>query len=342
MLSPPTPTLNTSGQDDGWLRPALNAEIRAIMCYCLRSLSHRKPRLARASSYFLLNDWGVYRRRLVPQRAAIGLWARARLVGSDKERRALNVPQMILSTTFPALVPLRSHAVQAGGTDFESAGFQLRGRTHKRVAGRGAFAFVLTRGVLLHLPKRPQQLQVAFVAFVVLRVEQDLLGVDEQARDAETEERHSQMEKKRNKMCLILFGVGGSGGGVGGGESHSHWIVEVPHQPWTLAWGGIAEARVVGVADDALYPGQRPRGGHGLVGEMTCRRVQHVMVTDSEQQSFWKYYSQDSVEWPRFWKRFRFRYIFINYWKKRNTSHTHKKKLFSNATLCVLHLEKKQ
>lgn len=101
---------------------------------------------------------------------------------------------MILSTTFPALVPLRSHAVQAGGTDFESAGFQLRG-THKKVAGHGVFAFVLTRGVLLHLPKRPQQLQVAFVAFVVLRVEQDLLGVDEQARDAESEERHSQMEK---------------------------------------------------------------------------------------------------------------------------------------------------
>lgn len=138
----------------------------------------------------------MYRRGLVPQRAAIGLWARPRLVGSDKERRALNVPQMILSTTFPALVPLRSHAVQAGWTDFESAGFQLRGRTHKKVAGRGVFAFVLTRGVLLHLPKRPQQLQVAFVAFVVLRVEQDLLGVDEQARDAESEERHSQIEKK--------------------------------------------------------------------------------------------------------------------------------------------------
>lgn len=44
--------------------------------------------------------------------------------------------------------------------------------------------FVLTGSVLLHLPKRPQQFDVAFVAFVVLRVEQDLLGIDEQARDA--------------------------------------------------------------------------------------------------------------------------------------------------------------
>lgn len=44
--------------------------------------------------------------------------------------------------------------------------------------------FVLTSRVLLHLPKRPQQLDVAFIALVVLRVEQDLLGIDEQARDA--------------------------------------------------------------------------------------------------------------------------------------------------------------
>lgn len=43
---------------------------------------------------------------------------------------------------------------------------------------------MLTGGVPLHLPKRPQQFDVAFVAFIVLRVEQDLLGIGEQAGDA--------------------------------------------------------------------------------------------------------------------------------------------------------------
>lgn len=54
--------------------------------------------------------------------------------------------------------------------------------------------------------------------------------------------------------------------------SYSHRIVEVPHQPRTLAWGGITKTRVVSIADDALYPWQRSRRGHGLVGEMTWRR----------------------------------------------------------------------
>lgn len=89
------------------------------------------------------------------------------------------MPQMILST-FPALVPLWSHAVQTGGTDLN----QLVSATGTQSGRPSRVVFVLTCGVLLHLPKRPQQFQVAFVAFVVLRVEQDLLGVDEQARDA--------------------------------------------------------------------------------------------------------------------------------------------------------------
>lgn len=52
---------------------------------------------------------------------------------------------------------------------------------------------------------------------------------------------------------------------------NSHRIVEVAHQPWALSWCGVAEAGVVGVTDDPLYPGQGARRGHGLVREMAWR-----------------------------------------------------------------------
>lgn len=71
------------------------------------------------------------------------------------------------------------------------------------------------------------------------------------------------------------------------GGSHSHRIVEVPHQPRTLAWGGITETRVVSIADDALHPRQRPRRGHGLVGEMTWRRDKRVIVIVSNRFYFY-------------------------------------------------------
>lgn len=87
---------------------------------------------------------------------------------------------MILSTTFPALVPLQSHAIQAGRTDLN----QLVSANGTQSGQPLRVVFALTSGVLLHLPKRPQQFEVAFVASVVLRVEQDLLGIAEQARDA--------------------------------------------------------------------------------------------------------------------------------------------------------------
>lgn len=45
------------------------------------------------------------------------------------------------------------------------------------------FCIVLTSSVLLHLPQGPQQFPIAFVAFIVLGVEQDLLGISEQAGD---------------------------------------------------------------------------------------------------------------------------------------------------------------
>lgn len=68
--------------------------------------------------------------------------------------------------------------------------------------------FVLTGSVLLHLPERPQQLDVAFVAFVVLRVEQDLLGVDEQARDAGQKEGQSGETRRIQRVRCPLRGVG--------------------------------------------------------------------------------------------------------------------------------------
>lgn len=43
---------------------------------------------------------------------------------------------------------------------------------------------MLTSCVLLHLPERPQQIAVALVASIVLRVQQDLLGIGQQAGDA--------------------------------------------------------------------------------------------------------------------------------------------------------------
>lgn len=49
----------------------------------------------------------------------------------------------------------------------------------------------------------------------------------------------------------------------------SHGLVEVSHDPGGLSRSGVAEAGVVGVADDALDPGQGACRGHGLVGEMT-------------------------------------------------------------------------
>lgn len=43
---------------------------------------------------------------------------------------------------------------------------------------------MLTSCVLLHLPECSQQFAVALVASIVLRVQQDLLGIDQQAGDA--------------------------------------------------------------------------------------------------------------------------------------------------------------
>lgn len=54
---------------------------------------------------------------------------------------------------------------------------------------------------------------------------------------------------------------------------YSHGVVEVSHHTGTLAWRGIPEARVVGIADDALHPGQRAGRGHGLVWEVTWIRT---------------------------------------------------------------------
>lgn len=56
------------------------------------------------------------------------------------------------------------------------------------------------------------------------------------------------------------------------GSGYSHRVVEVSHHPRTLARGGITEAGVVGITDDALYPGQSTCRGHGLVGEMALNR----------------------------------------------------------------------
>ncbi len=43
------------------------------------------------------------------------------------------------------------------------------------------------------------------------------------------------------------------------GPYNSHRIVEVSHHPGSLARGRITEAGVVGITDDALYPGQCTR-----------------------------------------------------------------------------------
>lgn len=64
---------------------------------------------------------------------------------------------------------------------------------------------MLTSSVLLHVPERPQQSDVAFVAFVVLRVEQDLLGIDEQARDAAQKE-DSQVKWAESKVTDVSEG----------------------------------------------------------------------------------------------------------------------------------------
>lgn len=45
------------------------------------------------------------------------------------------------------------------------------------------YCVVLTSSVLLQLPQGPQQFPIAFVAFIVLAVEQDFLGISEQAGD---------------------------------------------------------------------------------------------------------------------------------------------------------------
>lgn len=73
---------------------------------------------------------------------------------------------------------------------------------------------MLTSSVLLHLPKSPQQFDVAFVAFVVLRVEQDLLGIGEQARDAGLKEDTVRQNEQKGNVTDAVRG--------GGGESHSH------------------------------------------------------------------------------------------------------------------------
>lgn len=55
----------------------------------------------------------------------------------------------------------------------------------------GAAAAGLTGRVPLQLPEGPQQTPVALVALVVLRVEQQLLGVGEETRDSGDQTRGS-------------------------------------------------------------------------------------------------------------------------------------------------------
>lgn len=52
-----------------------------------------------------------------------------------------------------------------------------------------------------------------------------------------------------------------------------HGVVIVGDDTWWLSSGGLPEAGVVGVAEDALQPRQDPRWGHGLVREMTWRHT---------------------------------------------------------------------
>lgn len=47
-----------------------------------------------------------------------------------------------------------------------------------------------------------------------------------------------------------------------------HRVVVVGDEAWRLSSGWISEAGVVGVAEDALDPGQYSCRGHRLVGEM--------------------------------------------------------------------------
>lgn len=49
----------------------------------------------------------------------------------------------------------------------------------------------LTSSVLLQLPEGPHKATVALVALIVLGVEQDLLGIDEQARDTGDRDREN-------------------------------------------------------------------------------------------------------------------------------------------------------
>lgn len=56
---------------------------------------------------------------------------------------------------------------------------------------------------------------------------------------------------------------------------NSHGVVEVANDARRLAWRGVPEAGVVGIAEDPLEPGQRAGRRHGLVGKMTCKVKQH-------------------------------------------------------------------
>ena len=52
-------------------------------------------------------------------------------------------------------------------------------------------------------------------------------------------------------------------------RSDLHGVIEVPHHPGRLPGCGVAEAGVVGVANNTLHPRQDPCRRHGLVREVT-------------------------------------------------------------------------
>lgn len=74
--------------------------------------------------------------------------------------------------------------------------------TQKDKSKQSIKRYVLTSSVLLQLPKGPQQSLVALVAFIVLGVQQDLLGINKQTGDTGDVQEKKKKKRPDYTRCL--------------------------------------------------------------------------------------------------------------------------------------------
>lgn len=126
---------------------------------------------------------------------------------------------------------------------------------------------VLTSCVLLHLPQSPQQTLVALVAFVVLGVQQNLLGVDEQAGDS------GKREGEKNGLDPLDFYWMNVGRNAGLAHMES---LKLPTIPGLSPGVGLRKQGLLALQMIPCTHGRVPADGMALLGKWPRNGVNHL------------------------------------------------------------------